>query len=89
MAGQSDEGPLGLDDPAAVEGSFEDKKEAFNKAFQQIRHRIDLLTQLPLAHLHQASLDKSMAKWPPMSYIAEPLRTSNAKKRNPRPHILT
>lgn len=62
----------GLDDPAAVEGSFEDKKEAFKKAFQQLRHRIDLLTQLPLAHLHQASLDQSMAKWPPMSYIAQP-----------------
>jgi len=52
----------GFEDPAAVEGSFEEKKEAFKKVFLQIRNRIDLFTQLPLAHLDQKSLNHGMDK---------------------------
>lgn len=52
----------GFEDPAVIEGSFEDKKEAFKKAFLQIRNRIDLFTQLPLAHLDQKSLNHGMEK---------------------------
>jgi arsenate reductase len=52
----------GFDDPAIVEGSFEEKKEAFKKVFLQIRNRIDLFTQLPLAHLDQMSLNREMEK---------------------------
>jgi len=52
----------GFDDPAAVKGSFEEKKAAFKKAFLQIRNRIDLFTQLPLAHLDQMSLNRRMGK---------------------------
>jgi len=51
-----------FEDPAAVEGSFEQKKEAFKKSFLQIRNRIDLFTQLPLAHLDQKSLNHGMDK---------------------------
>jgi arsenate reductase len=53
----------GFDDPVIVEGSFEEKKEAFKKVFLQIRNRIDLFTQLPLAHLDQMSLNREMEKW--------------------------
>lgn len=52
----------GFDDPAAVDGSFEEKKEAFKKVFLQIRNRIDLLTQLPLAHLDKMSQRNEMEK---------------------------
>jgi arsenate reductase len=51
-----------FDDPAGVEGSFDEKRAAFKKAFLQIRNRIDLFTQLPLAHLDQMSLNRGMEK---------------------------
>lgn len=53
----------GFDDPTAATGSFEEKKETFKKVFLQIRNRIDLFTQLPLAHLDQMSLNRAMEKW--------------------------
>lgn len=53
----------GFDDPTAAAGSFEEKKETFKKVFLQIRNRIDLFTQLPLAHLDQMSLNREMEKW--------------------------
>lgn len=56
----------GFEDPTAIEGSFEDKKEAFNKVFQQIRNRVELFTELPLAHLDQVFLDQRIAKWQPL-----------------------
>lgn len=51
-----------FDDPASVKGSFEEKRTAFKKSFLQIRNRIDLFTQLPLAHLDQKSLNQGMHK---------------------------
>lgn len=53
----------GFKNPATVEGSFEEKRAAFKKTFLQIRNRIDLFAQLPLAHLDQMSLNKGMEKW--------------------------
>lgn len=52
----------GFDDPAVVEGSFEEKKEAFKKAFLEIRNRIDLLSQLPLAHLDKMAQKHEIEK---------------------------
>lgn len=52
-----------IEDPTLVKGSFEEKKEAFKNAFLAIQNRIDLFTQLPLAHLNQMKLDSEMAKW--------------------------
>jgi arsenate reductase len=46
----------GFEDPAVVEGSLEEQKAAFKKIFLQIRNRIDLFTQLPIAHLDKMSL---------------------------------
>lgn len=45
-----------FEDPAIVEGTFKQKKEAFKKTFLLTQNRIDLLTQLPLAHLDKISL---------------------------------
>jgi len=52
-----------IEDPTALKGSFEDKKEIFKETFLSIQHKIDLFTQLPLAHLNQTKLDKEMDKW--------------------------
>lgn len=46
-----------LDDPSLVEGSFEQKKLAFQQVFLDIKNRIDTLSKLPLAHL-----DKNLLK---------------------------
>ncbi|WP_047548287.1 arsenate reductase ArsC [Methylotenera sp. G11] len=51
-----------FDDPTAVKGTFEEKRAAFKKTFLQIRDRIDLFAQLPLAHLDQMTLNRSMAR---------------------------
>lgn len=52
-----------IDDPMLIKGSFEEKKEAFKNTFLAIQNRIELFTQLPLAHLNQMKLDAEMAKW--------------------------
>lgn len=46
----------GIEDPAAVEGSHEKKREAFSKAAMLLRRRIELFVSLPLAKLDAASL---------------------------------
>lgn len=52
----------GFEDPAAVEGTIEEMRMAFRKVFIQIRNRIDLFMQLPLAHLDKMSLKHEMDK---------------------------
>jgi arsenate reductase len=37
----------GIDDPAAVEGTDEEKRQAFKKAFLELEARIELLVDLP------------------------------------------
>lgn len=51
-----------FEDPAAVVGTFKQKKEAFEKVFLHIQNRVDLLTQLPLAHLDKISLKNELNK---------------------------
>lgn len=46
----------GFTDPAAVEGSDEDKRKAFLNVFQQIRNRVQLLISLPVDKLDKAAL---------------------------------
>jgi hypothetical protein len=41
----------GIDDPAAVEGSDEEKRAAFRSAANILRRRIELLLALPLERL--------------------------------------
>ncbi len=51
----------GLPDPAAVEGSDEDKRRAFSGTFRHLASRIQIFTSLPFAKLDQLSLQKKLA----------------------------
>jgi arsenate reductase len=46
----------GVEDPAAVQGSDEDKRRAFLKAFSVLSTRINLLLSLPMAKLDRQAL---------------------------------
>lgn len=50
-------------DPALVDGSFEEKKAAFKSIFELLRQKVQLFTELPLAHLDQKILDAKTADW--------------------------
>ncbi len=50
----------GVADPAAVEGSDEDKRRAFLEAFAILKRRIELFASLPLARLDKLSLQARM-----------------------------
>ncbi len=50
----------GFSDPAAVEGSDDDKQRAFDEIYQQIYRRIQRLIALPLATLTKAELAQAM-----------------------------
>jgi arsenate reductase len=52
----------GFEDPAAVQGTEEEKHAAFKKIFLQIRNRIDLFLQLPIDHLDHIALKHEMDK---------------------------
>jgi len=47
----------GVPDPAAVEGSDEEKREAFLDAYIALKRRIDLFANLPLATLDRLTLE--------------------------------
>jgi arsenate reductase len=46
----------GVADPAGVEGSDEDKRAAFKRAFDELKSRIQLFISLPIASLDVARL---------------------------------
>jgi arsenate reductase len=46
----------GIEDPAAVEGSDEDKRKAFMNALTQLHRRISLFVSLPIEKLDRLSL---------------------------------
>lgn len=50
----------GFADPAAVEGSDNEKREAFNLIFQQIRNRVMAFLALPLEKLDAMSIQAEM-----------------------------
>ena len=50
----------GFEDPAAVQGSDEDKRKAFDKIFRQILTRVQLFVNLPLDMLDAGSIKKEM-----------------------------
>lgn len=52
-----------FNDAGVHTGTFQERKKAFKRLFQQIQHRIYLFTDLPLAHLDQASLNLRIAQW--------------------------
>ena len=50
----------GIPNPAAVEGSEEDKRHAFASAFSAMRQRIEQLARLPIASLDRLSLHQRL-----------------------------
>ena len=50
----------GIEDPAAVEGSDDDKRRAFMKAFTEMSRRISLFTNLPLAKLDAMAIKREL-----------------------------
>ncbi|MBK8738556.1 MAG: arsenate reductase ArsC [Betaproteobacteria bacterium] len=52
----------GIPDPAAVEGSGEEKHKAFAEACRLLLNRIRLFTSLPLATLDRLSLQKKLGE---------------------------
>ena len=50
----------GLPDPAAVEGSDEQKRRAFAEAFRHLSNRINLFTSLPMDKIDKLSLRKKL-----------------------------
>ncbi len=50
----------GIEDPAAVDGSDEDKRRAFSKAFAEMNRRISLFTNLPLAKLDAMAIKREI-----------------------------
>jgi arsenate reductase (thioredoxin) len=50
----------GIHDPAAVEGSDEEKERAFNKAFRELDARLRVFTSLRLESLDQLSLRRQL-----------------------------
>jgi arsenate reductase len=50
----------GFPDPAAVEGSDEEKRAAFARTLQQIRNRVQLFLSLPLETLDRMAIESRM-----------------------------
>ncbi len=50
----------GIEDPAAVEGSDDDKRRAFSKAFAEMNRRISLFINLPLAKLDAMAIKREL-----------------------------
>jgi len=50
----------GFEDPAAVQGTDEEKRDAFRKIFHQIRNRVSLFASLPLKNLDRLAIKREM-----------------------------
>lgn len=50
----------GVADPATTEGSEDDRRRAYGNAFMALRHRITLLTALPIGKLDRLSLQRKL-----------------------------
>jgi arsenate reductase len=50
----------GIADPAAVEGTDDERRRAFAKAFRELDTRIQLFTSLPLARLDRLAITREV-----------------------------
>ena len=50
----------GIEDPAAVEGSDEEKRRAFSTAFKLLQRRISLFTSLPFGKLDEMAIKREL-----------------------------
>ena len=46
----------GIEDPAAVQGSDDEKRKAFFKAYNQLQNRLSIFVSLPLEKLDRLAL---------------------------------
>jgi len=52
----------GIPDPAAVEGLDFDKRAAFQRAFDELHHRISILVDLPFERLERLDLERRLGE---------------------------
>ena len=50
----------GIADPAAVQGSLQERRAAFRKAFSELDNRIRMFTSLPIRALERQALQRSL-----------------------------
>jgi arsenate reductase len=50
----------GIEDPAAVQGSDDEKRKAFFKAYNQLQNRLSIFVSLPLEKLDRLALKKKL-----------------------------
>jgi protein-tyrosine-phosphatase len=50
----------GIEDPAAAEGSGEEKRKAFFSAYNRLRNRLSIFTSLPMSKLDRLSLQRRL-----------------------------
>ncbi len=50
----------GFEDPAAAEGSDEDKRHVFTKVFRQIMNRVRIFVNLPLHKLDRLAIKREL-----------------------------
>ena len=50
----------GIEDPAAAEGSAEEKRKAFFTAYNRLRNRLSIFTSLPMSKLDRLSLQRRL-----------------------------
>jgi arsenate reductase len=50
----------GIDDPAAVEGSDDEKRKAFFRAYNQLQQRLQIFVSLPMEKLDRLTLQKRL-----------------------------
>lgn len=60
LPGQPVTAHWGVDDPAAAQGSDEERRRAFHRALRELDARIKLLTSLPVESLDQLALQKKL-----------------------------
>jgi len=52
----------GVEDPAAVEGTLEERQKAFSNAFMMLNRRIAIFQNLPFEKLDKLSLQSELRK---------------------------
>ncbi len=52
----------GIPDPSRVEGSYDDKRKAFEAVMDGLKQKIDAFASLPLAKLHHSGIENELRK---------------------------
>ncbi len=50
----------GVPDPAAIEGTDSQKRDGFARTLRTLRHRIEILTRIPLDHLDRQGIQEKL-----------------------------